>query len=206
MQQHKNHVVFDEINYDRNKLINFVDEFKDCVVKHSDWQKTLSGGTQSYEVPDGYNAIDTTQKEGKFPSEYPEVQELMSKFKIEIKKEHVIINHYDVGFWLRPHTDHACKCSIMFPILPDDGDAPLTFHDVSPSVFKIATDYIDYKNNIDYKMHYNMKHPTMFTTQVPHSVDEVKKERIYLKFMVFDYTFEQLIEMHKKGELIDNTK
>jgi hypothetical protein len=94
----------------------------------------------------------------------------------------------------------------MFPILPDDGDAPLTFHDVSPSVFKIATDYIDYRNNIDYKMHYNMKHPTMFTTQVPHSVDEVKKERIYLKFMVFDYTFEQLIEMHKKGELIDNTK
>ena len=200
MQQHKNHVVFDEINYDRNKLINFVNEFKDCVVKHSDWQKTLNGGTQSYEVPDGYNAIDTTQKEGKFPSEYPEVQELMSKFKIEIKKEHVIINHYDVGFWLRPHTDHACKCSIMFPILPDDGDAPLTFHDVSPSVFKIATDYIDYK------MHYNMNHPTMFTTQVPHSVDEVKKERIYLKFMVFDYTFNQLIEMHEKGELIDNTK
>ena len=39
MQQHKNHVVFDEINYDRNKLINFVDEFKDCVVKHSDWKK-----------------------------------------------------------------------------------------------------------------------------------------------------------------------
>ena len=70
----------------------------------------------------------------------------------------------------------------------------------------VESDYIDYKNSIDYQMNYNMKHPTMFTTQVPHSVAEVKQERIYLKFMVFDYTFEQLIEMHNRGELIDNTK
>lgn len=202
---HKKHVIFDEIVYDRQKLINFVSNFKDCIVKHSDWQKTLSGGKQSYEVPDGYNAIDTTKKEGKFPNEYFEVQELLNKFKINIKKEHIIINHYDVGFWLRPHTDHACKCSIMFPILPDDGDAPLVFHDVKGD-YTIATDYIDYKDNIDYVMNYNTKHPTLFTTQVPHSVAKVKEERIYLKFMIFDYTFEELIEMNKRGELIDNTK
>ncbi len=204
MLQHKNHVIFDEIFYDRQKLIDFVREFKGCTVTHSDWQKKLNG-KQSYEVPDGYNAIDTTLIEGKFPSEYPEIQELMSKFKINIKKEHVIINHYDVGFYLRPHTDHACKCSIMFPILPDDGDAPLIFHKVNKE-YEIATDYIDYKDSVDYMVHYNMKHPTMFTTQVPHSVAEVKVERIYLKFMVFDYTFEQLIDMNKRGELIDNTK
>jgi len=93
----------------------------------------------------------------------------------------------------------------MFPILPDDGDAPLIFHKVDKK-YEIATDYIDYKDNIDYQMNYNMKHPTMFTTQVPHSVAEVKQERIYLKFMVFDYSFDELIEMHKEGKLIDNSK
>ncbi len=201
---HNKHVVFDEITYDRNKLVNFVKGFDNCIVSHSDWQYKLMG-RQSYDVPEGYNAIDTTKINGKYPIDYPEIQELLNKFKIKFKKEHVILSHYDVGFYLRPHTDHACKCSIMFPILPDDGDAPLVFHDVKGD-YTIATDYIDFKDNIDYKVYYNMKHPTMFTTQVPHSVAEVKVERIYLKFMVFDYTFEQLIEMHKKGELIDNTK
>jgi len=201
---HKKHVVFDEITYDRHKLIDFVNMFDGCIVSYSDWQQRLTG-EQSYKVPDGYNAIDTTQKEGKFPSDYPVIQELMSKFKLNIQKEQVMIHHYDVGFSLRPHTDHACKCSIMFPIMPDDGGAPLIFHKVDKE-YEIATDYIDYKDSIDYKVHYNINHPTMFTTQAPHSVTEVKQERIYLKFMVFDYTFDQLIEMHKKDELIDNTK
>ena len=200
MLEFSKHVIFDEIEYDRNELEAFVKQFDDCVVNHADWQKRIHGGKQSYGVPKGYNVVDTTLLEGKIPTEYPEVRNLLDKFKIAIDEKHVVLSHYDVGFKLRPHTDHACQASVMFPILPEDAGAELIFHDVEPPYEK-AFDYKDYWDKIDYVVQYQTKHPTAFTTQVPHSVAEVKESRIYLKFMIFNHTFGELKDLCKKGEL-----
>ena len=198
MLEFPKHVIFDEIEYDRNELESFVSQFDDCVVNYADWQKTIDGN--QYGVPRGYNVIDTTLRKGKLPAEYPVIRNLLDKFKIPIDDKHVVISHYDIGFTLRPHTDHACQASIMFPILPKDGGAELIFHDVEPPYSK-AFDYKEYWDKIDYVVNYQTKHPTAFTTQVPHSVAEVKEERTYLKFMIFDQTFDELKELCKKGEL-----
>lgn len=197
------HVIFDEITYDREELEAFVNRFKDCVVNYSKWQETNLEDTESaWVVPTGYNIVDTRLLEGKAPYEYPEVRNLLDKFKnLNILDKHVVISHYDVGFKLGPHTDHACQASIMFPILPKDAGAELAFHDIDPP-YKLAQDYKDYWDKIDYTMKYSTQHPTSFSTQVPHSVAEIQGEpRIYLKFMLFNYTYEQMIEMNQQGRL-----
>ncbi len=197
------HVIFDEITYDREELEAFVNRFKNCVTNHSKWQQTLYGNLSGgYGVPTGYNVIDTRLLEGKSPTDYPEVRNLLDKFKnLNILDRHVVISHYDIGFKLRPHTDHACQASIMFPILPKDAGAELVFHDIDPP-YKPAQDYKDYWDKIDYTMKYSTQHPTSFSTQVPHSVAEIQGEpRIYLKFMLFNYTYEQMIEMNQQGRL-----
>ena len=199
MIEFSKHVIFDEIEYDRKELEMFLKKFEGCIVNHADWQHRVNG-VQVYGVPKGYNVVDTTLLEGKIPTEYSEVRNLLDKFKINIDEKHVVLSHYDIGFKLRPHTDHACQASVMFPILPEDAGAELIFHDVDPP-YKKAFDYKDYWDKIDYKVQYQTKHPTAFTTQVPHSVAEVKEPRTYLKFMIFEHTFDELKDLCKNGEL-----
>jgi len=200
------HVIFDEITYDRLELVDFVKSFinKCCIVNYADWQKSTNG-KQSYEIPKGYNVVDTKLLNGKIPTDYPEIKKLVDLFKIPIQENHVLISHYDVGFRLDPHTDHACQASIMFPILPEDAGAELVFHDVDGE-YGPATAFDKYIDSIDYKVRYSTTHPTAFTTQVPHSVERVQEERIYLKFMLFDTTFEELKDLCRQGKLFDNTK
>jgi len=197
------HVIFDEITYDQEELEEFIKRFKGCVVNHSKWQQTIHETIdQGYGVPTGYNVIDTRLLEGKAPTEYPEVRNLLNKFKnLNILDQHVVISHYDVGFKLRPHTDHKCQASIMFPIMPKDAGAELVFHDIDPP-YEPARDYKEFWDQVDYTMKYSTQHPTSFSTQIPHSVAEIQGEpRIYLKFMLFNYTYDQMIEMGKQGRL-----
>ena len=195
------HVIFDEITYDREELEAFVNRFKDCVVNYSKWQETNLEDTESaWVVPTGYNIVDTRLLEGKAPYEYPEIKKLVDLFKIPIQENNVLRSHYDVGFKLRPHTDHGSKVSIMFPIHPEDAGAELVFHDVDVD-YGPATAFDQYLDKVDYKVKYSTKHPTAFTTQVPHSVERVTEERIYLKFMLFDTTFEELKDLCKQGRL-----
>jgi len=200
MIQHSKHVIFDEITYDRDQLEIFVKQFDQCIVNYSEWQKRQNGGKQNYGVPTGYNVVDTTRLDGLGPTEYSEVSSLLDKFKIDIPAEHVVISHYDVGFRLRPHTDHACNASIMFPIMPKDAGAELVFHDIDPP-YKKAHDYKEFWDKIDYTVKYSTEHPSAFSTQIPHSVATVQEPRIYLKFMVFNYTYEEMINLCKQGKL-----
>ena len=199
MIEHSKHIVFDEIYYDRLELSNFVTQFESCIVNYADWQKSTNG-KQSYEIPNGYNVVDTKLLDGKIPTDYPEIKKLVDLFKIPIQENHVLISHYDVGFKLRPHTDHGCKVSIMFPIHPEDSGAELVFHDVNCD-YVPGTAFDQYLDKVDYKVKYSTEHPTAFSTQVPHSVEQVEEERIYLKFMLFDTTFDELKDLCKQGRL-----
>ena len=70
MLEFSKHVIFDEIEYDRNELEAFVKQFDNCIVNPADWQKRIHGGKQSYGVSKGYNVVDTTLLEGKIITEY----------------------------------------------------------------------------------------------------------------------------------------
>ena len=152
MIEHSKHIVFDEIYYDRLELSNFVTQFESCIVNYADWQKSTNG-KQSYEIPNGYNVVDTKLLDGKIPTDYPEIKKLVDLFKIPIQENHVLISHYDVGFKLRPHTDHGCKVSIMFPIHPEDAGAELVFHDVNCD-YVPGTAFDQYLDKVDYKVKY----------------------------------------------------
>lgn len=195
MIEHKKHVIFDEITYDRPQLETFVKKFNNCIITNAEWQTKLhekelhkdqhwSPGPQCLEK--GYNVVDTTLLEGKFPLEYPEIQNLKDKFKIDIPDEHVDITNFDVGFNLPPHTDLNSCASIMFPILPKDAGEELIFHD---------------GDKIDYTVKYSTQHPTAINTQLLHSVAEVKERRVYLRFMIYNYTFDEIKSLCKEGKL-----
>jgi hypothetical protein len=209
MIEHKKHVIFDEITYDRPQLETFVKKFNNCIITNAEWQTKLhekelhkdqhwSPGPQCLEK--GYNVVDTTLLEGKFPLEYPEIQNLKDKFKIDIPDEHVLIHHYGVGFSIIPHTDHNCRASIMFPIMPKDGGAELVFHDIDPPYEK-AQDFSEYQDKVDYTVKYSTQHPTAINALAPHSVVECKEPRIYLRFMIFNYTYDEIKSLCKEGKL-----
>jgi hypothetical protein len=183
MIEHKKHVIFDEIIYDRLQLETFVKKFNNCVIESKD---VSNSNKVNYENKEGYKIVDTTLLEGKTPTEYPEIQNLKDKFKIDIPDEHVDIINFDVGFNLPPHIDLNSCTSIMFPILPKDAGEELIFHD---------------GDKIDYTVKYSTQHPTAINTQLLHSVGEVKERRVYLRFMIYNYTLDDIKSLCKEGEL-----
>ena len=73
----------------------------------------------------------------------------------------------------------------MFPILPDDGGEPLTFHEGD-----------DFRNpgSVIYKLYYDLDNPTLVNGKVIHSVETMKKERVYLRIRSGKETYKDIIE------------
>lgn len=213
MIEHERGHIFtlDEITYDRKKLESWVNDPKSRATIVPSPREKHDGPNSGYNTlrfPGSHDALEW--KEDDHEIDYhilPIIKDLVDKFAIDINTKHIQISHYDVGFKLIPHTDNDWNAHIMFPILPEDGGAELIFHKVPESEHKRATGYVEYADKIDYTIKYSTKHPTVMNTQVPHSAGEVIGEpRIYLKFMIPDYTFEELKQMARDGTLLNNNK
>lgn len=203
--------ILDEITYDQKELASLItDPTLHGTVFSSD--RGISDGANT-----GYNTIrfpashDATEWKLNDPEinyeMFPVIKKLVDKFAIDIPTDDVQINYYDVGFKLIPHTDNVWNAHIMFPILPEDGGAELIYHKVPKHKHKRATGYAEYTDNIDYIIKYSTEHPTIMDTQIPHSAKEVVGEpRVYLKFMIKDFTFDELKQMAKDGKLLNSNK
>ena len=186
----KHHIVFDEIEYDRQQLEKFVAKFSNCIVSYNEYADRVLG-KRSFDYFDGYNICDTSLLEGKHALDYEVISNLVNKFNIDVDFKNVNLMHFDKGFTFPIHTDHAMKAGIMFPILPDDAGEPIVFYKTDKAV--PATDYNHLTDeDIDYKHYYSNTHPTLFNAQVPHGVPTVQKPRLYLKIMLFNNTYNDI--------------
>jgi len=201
----KHHATFDKITYDREKLINFISQFNNCIMPLTEYLRQQKPHIEKVRGKPGLNIINTELLEGKKLIEYNEVSELVELFNFYTGIEYdVDLMHYDPGFTFHPHTDHPMQCGIMFPILLEDGDAPIIFYENEDIEIVPRKNYssIITENDILYKHHYSTLHPTLFNAQAIHGVDTVSKERVYLRIKILNQSFNSILEKYKKGELI----
>jgi hypothetical protein len=96
----------------------------------------------------------------------------------------------------------------MFPILPDDGAAPIDFYRMPEgATWERAAGYSKWINpdrDLIYSYHYSLIHPSMFNGNIIHGVKNNDKERVFLRFKCLNMTFHSIIEKAKQGKLIKN--
>lgn len=208
MQVHKHHVIFDEITYDRQKLVNFVNRFIDQTSDFSEWSNQIADpmGTRRFKSIPLFKCIDTEKIEGKGLLEYPEIAELASLFSFDrpLHPRSVDILVYEPGYVFAPHVDFYMYCGIMFPIMPDDGGEPIDFYEKEGLDRKRATGYAKElkESDIVYSYNYSTMHPSMFNGLTIHGVREVKQRRIFLRFKIVDETFQSVIRKQQLGKFI----
>lgn len=208
MQVHKHHVIFDEITYDRQKLVNFVNRFIDQTSDFSEWSNQIADpmGTRRFKPIPLFKCIDTEKIEGKGLLEYPEIAELASLFSFDrpLHPRSVDILVYEPGYVFAPHVDFYMYCGIMFPIMPDDGGEPIDFYEKEGLDRKRATGYAKElkESDIVYSYNYSTMHPSMFNGLTIHGVREVKQRRIFLRFKIVDETFQSVIRKQQLGKFI----
>lgn len=134
---------------------------------------------------------------------YSLIKNIIEKFTIDIKPRLVDINCFSPNFEFMPHTDQV-KCTIMIPIVPQDGGAPINFYHREGVVPEPATDYrkILTDKDIIFRHNYSVVHPTIINQRQIHGVSKLDHERVYLRFKLEDYYYEELVELDKKGMLI----
>jgi len=201
----------DEITYDQKELASLItDPTLHGAIVASDRERHdgPNTGYNTVRFPASHDATEWKLNDPEVNYEmFPMIKKLVDRFAIDIPTSDVQISYYNVGFKLIPHTDNVWNAHIMFPILPEDGGAELIYHKVPKHKHKRATGYTEYADKIDYTIKYSTKHPTVMNTQIPHSAGEVIGEpRIYLKFMIPDYTFEELKQMARDGTLLNSNK
>ena len=206
MQLGKYHCTIDEITYDRDELLDFVNQHKH-IMPFGDYMQFLSPWEREFKGKPGMNAIAVQKTEGKDLLEYPVIKKYVDMFNFAepIKPRDIDILHYDVGFKFHPHTDHYMWCGIMFPILPEDAGEPISFYSrdgVEPER------NINYKkrgwtdDDIEYNHYYSSKHPTLFNGMAIHGVPNITSERIYLRIKVLGEKFHDVIHKLENNNFV----
>jgi hypothetical protein len=92
----------------------------------------------------------------------------------------------------------------MIPIIPQDGGAPINFYHKDSVTPEPATDYREILTDKDiiFKHNYSVVHPTIINQRQIHGVSKLNHERVYLRFKLNNYYYEELVELDKKGILI----
>lgn len=202
----KHHVTFNEIEYNREKLVRFYEKFKECIMPFGDYMQWLTPSKREFKGRVGMNAVNTELLEGKKLREYDEIEDLVKLFNFDVPlaMDDIDLLHYDPGFTFHPHTDHFMHCGIMFPVLPADGDAPIIFYEKDGLEVVPRKNYTDLvtEEDIVYKHYYSTKHPTMFNGHTIHSVGTTSTERVYLRLKILHQTFHSVIEKNQQNKLI----
>jgi hypothetical protein len=137
------------------------------------------------------------------------IQNLVNTFNIEhtIGPGNLDILIYKPGFTFEPHTDGYCKSLIMFPILPEDGGAPIDFYNDSNITLKTPASYRSKVKNSDivYTHYYNTNYPTIVNTHKIHGVRRVNETRVYLRCKLNE-SFESILCKHLQNNLLYDFK
>lgn len=212
MQIFDHHVIFDEINYDRQELKEWyksVEQYKNdyaTVTNRNDSSKLSHNKKFRYGL---FETLDTAEQVGIPVIEYEPVNKLVSKFNFDVAltKFDVDVLIYQPGYYFHPHIDYHMNCGIMFPILPDEDMAPIDFYRLPPGATweraKGYTPWIKFERDHIYSYHYNLQHPSMFNGETIHGVRNNDKVRVFLRFKCLSMTFQQVIDKTKSGAFIN---
>jgi hypothetical protein len=210
MQLGKYHCTIDEVTYNREELLGFVNQHKKHLMQFGDYMQYLSPEKREFKGRDGMNAIAVQKTEGKDLLDYSVIKQYVDMFNFAqpIKPRDIDLLHYDPGYSFHPHTDHYMWCGIMFPIEPEDAGEPISFYSREGQE---PERNVNYKKrgwtdeDIEYNHYYSNKHPTLFNGMIVHGVPKISKERIYLRIKVLGEKFEDIVEKLKNNNfVIDN--
>lgn len=150
-----------------------------------------------------HSAVFDPNQPGYDVGKHPVVESIIKQFKIKIKPDLVDINCFRPGFEFFPHTDQV-SCTIMFPIVPITGGAPVDFYYKEGLEIKPATEYRNIIKKTDriLEHYYSTEHPTIINQRQIHGVSKIDHDRVYLRFKVYDYSFEDLVNLDKSGNLV----
>jgi len=217
MQIFEHHVIFDEILYDREALKSWYDVVKkyrnDFGSVMNRLREESGASALSHNKKFQLGLFDTIDSKGfidKHVIEYDIIQSLVKRFTFDtpLQSQDVDVLIYRPGYIFHPHVDFHMHCGIMFPILPDDGAAPIDFYRMPEgATWERAAGYSKWINpdrDLIYSYHYSLIHPSMFNGNIIHGVKNNDKERVFLRFKCLNMTFHSIIEKAKQGKLIKN--
>jgi hypothetical protein len=135
------------------------------------------------------------------------IKSLVSKinFGHKITEHNIDIIWYRPGFVFEPHTDAYSHSTLMWPIYPDGGGAPIDFYHRDGIEIKLPGEYknIVTDNDIIYTHYYSTEYPTVFNSHRIHGVKSVNEDRVYLRLRLNE-SFDELLTKYKNGELIND--
>lgn len=135
------------------------------------------------------------------------IRNMMEKlnFSHKITAENIDIIWYRPGFEFEPHVDHYAAATMMWPIIPETGGAPIDFYHSDkvvlepgkPAGFK---DIIS-KDDLIHSHYYSTEFPTIFNSHWIHGVRKVDHVRVYLRLRINE-SFESIVQKYKNGTLV----
>lgn len=199
----KHHIVLDEIEINREELIQFWQSFpQKCNLQWNVYKSMIAAEKNKTHrhQPTGEGdlyALYTPLHEGKQITEYKVIQDIIQLFNFEETPDvhDITFMTYKPGFQFKLHLDRFLEYNIMFPLLPKDNIEPIKFYQGND------------KHNpgpLDYIHDYSTKHPTVFNGKTLHKVDTVKEFRMILRIKITSETFEEMIQRCKKGTFLKN--
>lgn len=128
------------------------------------------------------------------------------KFNHEITAGNIDIIWYRPGFRFEPHVDHYASSTMMWPIFPADGGAPIDFYynenvKIEAGVAAGLEGIITEKDLI-HTHYYNTTYPTIFNSHWIHGVRPITEERAYLRLRINE-SFESIVNKYNKKELVE---
>lgn len=138
--------------------------------------------------------------------EFDYIKSLVTRlnFSHKITPGNVDIIWYRPGFKFEPHTDNYAYSTMMWPIIPDDGGAPIDFYHKDGIEIKIPGEYKMLSDaDIAVTHYYSTQHPTIFNSHKIHGVKSVNSERAYFRLRINE-SFTELLRKYKTGELIND--
>jgi hypothetical protein len=212
----ENHIVFNEVTYDRKELEDWYESVKEFRTDFGSFFNSLRTNTDIYSLThrkefraDLFDTIDTTTALKKHIIEFEPIAKLVRRFNFTkpLSERDVDILIYKPYYRFMPHVDFHMHCGIMFPILPELGGAPIDFYKMPEGAnWERAKGYfkdIVPERDLHYSYHYSTKHPTMFNGDTIHGVNNNSHERVFLRFKCTSMTFEQVKESCSAGTFVN---
>jgi hypothetical protein len=210
MQVYQHHIIFDEITYDRQELLEW---YRSVECYREDFAETMNRGISQTSLSDEithtkqfrtrrngeFTTIDSYGHIGQHVVDYPIIRKLVDRFNFErpLQGREVDVLIYEPGYRFPPHIDYHMNCGIMFPILPEEDMAPIDFYRMPPNQkWERAKTYsVIKKRDFEYSYHYSTQHPSMFNGNVIHGVQNNSKQRVFLRLKCHQMTFEDVVAM-----------
>lgn len=131
------------------------------------------------------------------------------RFKHQITPNNIDIVWYRPGFEFEPHIDHYAYSTMMWPILPVNGGAPIDFYyksDIDLAPLIKAGKPAGFRNQVTSSdiietHHYSTSVPTIFNSHWIHGVRPVDHERVYMRLRINE-SFESIVSKIKNKTLV----